>query len=66
MALLKYISKKTPEDQGIFLPKGDNGVLPSEVVASANARVGEITSEPKQKRRTFIIIQKVYHPKTAQ
>ena len=52
MSLLNYFRKKTPEEEGVFLPKVDEGVLPGDIVAAANARVGDSASEePRRKRR---------------
>ena len=60
MALLNYLHKKRSEDQGIFLPKADSGVLPSEVVASANAHVGEMASEVELKPKRRKTMQNTY------
>lgn len=51
MSILNYFRKKTPEEQGMFLPKAGNMDLPSEVVTSANAQVGESVSEIEPPRR---------------
>ena len=47
MSILNYFRKRTPEEQGVFLPIAnvDNKELPGEVVASSNTQVGESTSE---------------------
>ena len=64
MSLLNYFRKKTPEEQGVFLPKAANRELPSEVLASANAQVGESASEIEPRRKRAKVTQHSYSDET--
>lgn len=52
--------KENPKEQGVCLPKASNRELSSEVVASANAQVGESVSEIEPTRKQAKVIQHSY------